>query len=100
VCGDRHKVRILSVVIQALEFEPVGPQNRWVDVMFITMGYIAMLDGGPVTWSSQKQPIIALSMAKAEYITLTTVGHKDHVLLTAPPQITLPVPTYPYTLVL
>jgi hypothetical protein len=44
VCGDRHearkcaKVHALSVVIQALEFEPVGPQNQWVDAMFLTVG--------------------------------------------------------------
>jgi hypothetical protein len=25
------------MVIQALEFEPVGPQNQWVDVMFLTV---------------------------------------------------------------
>jgi hypothetical protein len=42
VHGDRHEVRkcakacALSVVIQALEFEPVGPQNQWVDAMFLT----------------------------------------------------------------
>jgi hypothetical protein len=42
VRGDRRearectKVRTLSVVIKALEFEPVGPQNQWVDAMFLT----------------------------------------------------------------
>jgi hypothetical protein len=42
VCGDRceahkcAKARALSVVIQALEFESVGPQNQWVDAMFLT----------------------------------------------------------------
>jgi hypothetical protein len=42
VCGDRRevrkcaKVRTLDMVIRALEFEPVGPQNQWVDVMFLT----------------------------------------------------------------
>jgi hypothetical protein len=47
VCGDRHEARkcakahTLCVVIQALEFEPVGPQNQWVDVMFLTMKMIA-----------------------------------------------------------
>jgi len=25
------------MVIQALEFEPVGPQNQWVDAMFLTV---------------------------------------------------------------
>jgi hypothetical protein len=40
VCGDRHEVRkacALSMVIQALEFEPIGPQNQWVDVVFLTV---------------------------------------------------------------
>jgi hypothetical protein len=42
VCGDRHKARkcakthALNVVIRALEFKPVGPQNQWVDAMFLT----------------------------------------------------------------
>jgi hypothetical protein len=42
VCGDRReahecaKVHALDMVIQALEFEPVGPRNRWVDAMFFT----------------------------------------------------------------
>jgi hypothetical protein len=34
-------------------------------------GYVVMLNGGPVAWSSRKQPIIALSTAEAEYIALT-----------------------------
>jgi hypothetical protein len=34
----------LNVVIQALEFEPVGPQNQWVDVMFLTVAEIVMTD--------------------------------------------------------
>jgi hypothetical protein len=32
-----YDMHALSVVIQALEFEPVGPQNQWVDVMFLTV---------------------------------------------------------------
>jgi hypothetical protein len=42
VCGDRRGVRearALSVMIQALEFEPVGLQNQWVDAMFLTPNY-------------------------------------------------------------
>jgi len=43
VCGDRCEVRecakahALNMVIRALEFEPVGPQNQWVDIMFLTL---------------------------------------------------------------
>lgn len=36
--------------------------------------YIMLLEGGPVAWSTWKQPLIALSTAEAEYIGLTTVG--------------------------
>ena len=39
-------------------------------------GYVVLLNGGPVAWSTHKQPLIALSTAKAEYIALTTVAHK------------------------
>jgi hypothetical protein len=34
-------------------------------------GYVMLLNGGPVAWSSQKQPIIALLTAEVEYIALT-----------------------------
>jgi hypothetical protein len=33
------------VVIQALEFEPVGPQNQWVDGMFLTMHKLILPNG-------------------------------------------------------
>jgi hypothetical protein len=39
-------------------------------------GYVIMLNGGPVAWSSQKQPIIALSTAEAEYIALTAAARE------------------------
>jgi hypothetical protein len=39
-------------------------------------GYIVLLNGGPVTWSTRKQPLITLSTAEAEYIALTTVAHE------------------------
>jgi hypothetical protein len=39
-------------------------------------GYVIMLHGGPVAWSSRKQPIIALSTAKSEYITLTAAARE------------------------
>jgi len=39
-------------------------------------GYIVLLADGPVAWSARKQPLIALSTAEAEYIALTTIGHK------------------------
>jgi hypothetical protein len=37
-------------------------------------GYVIMLNGGPIAWSLQKQPIIALSTAEAEYIALTAAA--------------------------
>jgi hypothetical protein len=36
-------------------------------------GYTVLLHSSPVTWSAQKQTIIALSTAEAEYIALTMV---------------------------
>ena len=35
------------------------------------LGYAFLLGGGAVTWSSKKQPIIALSMMEAKYILAT-----------------------------
>jgi hypothetical protein len=58
-------------------------------------GYIAILDGGPVAWSSRKQPIIALSTAEAEYIALTTVGREIMYLQLLLEELyqTTPIPT-------
>jgi hypothetical protein len=39
-------------------------------------GYMIVLNGGPVAWSSRKQPIIALSTAEAEYIALTAAARE------------------------
>lgn len=38
--------------------------------------FIFMLNGGPVSWCSKKQPMIALSSIEAEYITLTLAAKK------------------------
>jgi hypothetical protein len=37
---------------------------------------VIILNGSPVTWSSRKQPIIALSTAEAEYIALTAAARE------------------------
>ncbi|KAJ3473654.1 hypothetical protein NLI96_g12893 [Meripilus lineatus] len=39
-------------------------------------GYIFLIDGGAISWSSKKQPIIALSTAEAEYIALNHAGRE------------------------
>lgn len=36
-----------------------------------TSGFIFMLNGGPISWCSKKQPTVALSSTEAEYIALT-----------------------------
>jgi hypothetical protein len=42
-----------------------------VDDQHSVSGYLFQINGGPVSWSSKKQQIIALSSTEAEYITLT-----------------------------
>ena len=39
-------------------------------------GYLYMFAGGPVTWSSKKQPMVALSSCESEYIALTHAGQE------------------------
>lgn len=41
-----------------------------------TSGFVFVLNGGPITWSSQKQDVVALSTTEAEYIALAH-GVKD-----------------------
>lgn len=47
-----------------------------IDTQKSTSGFIFLLNGGAITWSSQKQRVIARSTTEAEYITLAT-GTKD-----------------------
>lgn len=39
-----------------------------------TFGFIFMLNGGPVSWCSKRQPTVALSSTEAEYIALTSAA--------------------------
>ena len=42
-----------------------------------TSGYVFMLSGGAVSWSSKKQKCIALSTAEAEYIALSSAAQES-----------------------
>ena len=39
-----------------------------LDTRRSTTGFVGMLNGGPVCWKSQKQPIVAQSSCEAEFI--------------------------------
>src|ERR1700709_1060237 len=39
-------------------------------------GYVVLLHGSPIAWSAQKQSLIALSTAEAEYIALTSIARE------------------------
>ena len=41
-----------------------------------TSGYVWMLSGGPISWKSRLQPIVALSSTEAEYITVTVAAQE------------------------
>jgi hypothetical protein len=41
------------------------------DTHHLTSGYIFLMAGGPVTWSSKRQTTVALSTVKAEYIAMS-----------------------------
>jgi len=43
-----------------------------------TTGFIYMLNGAPVSWNSQKQPVVAVSSTEAEYVALAA-GAKEAV---------------------
>ena len=42
-----------------------------------TSGYVFMLSGGAVSWSSKKQKCVALSTAEAEYIVLSSAAQES-----------------------
>ena len=41
-----------------------------------TSGYIFVLSGGPVSWSSKKKKCVALSTAEAEYVALSEAAQE------------------------
>lgn len=43
-----------------------------VDDRHSTTGNLFLMSGGPVSWTSKKQPIVTLSTAEAEYVALST----------------------------
>ena len=45
-----------------------------IDDRKITYGYALHLGTNLISWTSQKQPIVSMSSAEAEYVTKTTTG--------------------------
>ena len=60
-------------------------------------GYIFTIDSGPISWSSKKQPIIAPSTTKAEYIAATHAEKKALWIWMFLSEVTRPL-THPITL--
>ena len=60
-------------------------------------GYIFTIDGGTISWSSKKQPVIALSTTEAKYIAMTHAAKEALWLRTFIVEITRPL-TCPVTL--
>ncbi len=46
------------------------------DLMRSTSGYVFMMAGGPILWSSKRQATVALSTIKAEFISLTRAAQQ------------------------
>ena len=67
----------LVYVGRSTELELVGYRDSDmggdVDDRKSTSGIIYFLDGKPVTWQSQKQRVVALSLCEPEYITGTAL---------------------------
>lgn len=53
-------------------------------------GYVSTISGGAITWSSKKQPTMALSSMEAEYMALANAAHKNLWLRSLFSEINLP----------
>jgi hypothetical protein len=83
VCGDRHEAHALSVVIQALKFKSIGPQNQWVDMMFLT----------PTTSHCPPPQISFISIDTPS--TISPLTSKNPTYEPSPEKHSIPVPTPP-----
>ena len=41
------------------------------------MGYMFLIDGGPILWGSKKQELVTLLMAESEYVAATHAAKED-----------------------
>lgn len=64
LCFDRNEISNLVGYCDA-DFASDPDQRR------STTGYVFMCQGGPISWSSRRQPTIALSTTEAEYMALS-----------------------------
>jgi len=56
-----------------------------------THGYVVMMAGGPVSWSSRRQDVVALSTTEAEYIAAVHAGQTANWLSEFMDEIYLPI---------
>ena len=54
--------------VNYLDIKILISQVMWILVSLLLTGYIFIMNGGPVTWLSQKQHTVALSTTEAGFV--------------------------------
>ena len=93
LCGTSNFAVHFGGKRDGMNFEVVGSVDAdWggdVDSRKSTSGYVFNLFGGPVSWMSKKQSVVALSSTKAEYMALTHASKKQYGFVGCVPSLVL-----------